>query len=51
MNTYSTWQEVFIQFIEQFGHNYKDSYNLAVEFEAHLRQNRLGRYYLIEGAL
>ena len=39
MKLYSSWQEAFIVFIAQFGHNYKDSYNLAVEFEMHFKQN------------
>ena len=46
--TYRTWQEAFMQFIRKYGHNYEDSYNMAVEFEMHLRQNRLGVYYLLD---
>ncbi len=45
---YNHWQDAFVVFIEQYGHNYQDSYNLAVEFEMHLRKNRLGCFYLLE---
>lgn len=46
MKHYSEWQKAFIEFITLYGHNYKDSYNLAAEFEQHLFQNRIGTYYL-----
>lgn len=46
MKTYSTWQEAFVDFIRAYGHNYDDSYNLAVEFEQHLTTNRLGVCFL-----
>ncbi len=49
MTTFRTWQEAYMQFIRLFGHNYTDSYNMNVEFEAHLRRNRLGRYFLKQG--
>ena len=48
---YKTWQETFIVFIQHYGHNYKDSYNLVAEFEAHLGCNRKGLYYLVDNVL
>lgn len=53
MKYYKTWQEAFIEFIERFGHNYEDSYNLSVEFELHLNKNKRGVYYIVwdKGAL
>lgn len=49
MKYYSTWQAAFVEFIEKFGHNYPDSYNLSVEFELHLRKNKLGTYFIYWG--
>lgn len=46
MKYYKTWQEAFIDFINHFGHNYKDSYNLAAEFEEKLGQNIKGVYFM-----
>ncbi len=43
---YKTWQEAYIAFIKQYGDSYKDAYNMSVEFEMHLRQNRHGVYFL-----
>ena len=52
MNTlYRTWQDAFIVFVRDYGHNYSDSYNMTVEFEAHLRRNRQGMYFLKDGVL
>ena len=47
MKYYSTWQAAFIEFIERYGSNYEDSYNLSVEFELHLKQNKNGAYFII----
>jgi len=33
-------------FIIMHGHNYKDAYNLTVEFENKLKQNVKGAYYM-----
>jgi hypothetical protein len=46
MRYYKTWQEAFIDFINEFGHNYKDSYNLAAEFEEKLGRNSRGVYFM-----
>lgn len=46
MKYYKTWQEAFLEFISLYGHNYKDSYNLAAEFEQHLQKNNKNVYYL-----
>ncbi len=46
MTPYKTWQDAFMAFIRQYGHNYHDSYNLAAEFEQHVTKNRLGVYFL-----
>jgi hypothetical protein len=51
MKAYTTWQEALVRFIELYGHNYKDSYNLTAEFEQHLTKNRLGVYFLRTGEL
>ncbi len=47
MTYYSNWQDAFIDFIKRFGHNYGDSYNLAVEFESYLNQNKKGTYFIV----
>lgn len=47
MTYYKSWQEAFVAFINKYGDNYKDTYNLSAEFEQQLRQNRCGTYYLI----
>lgn len=49
MRYYKTWQEAFKDFIERFGHNYEDSYNLAAEFEQQLNKNIKGVYYMYFG--
>lgn len=46
MRYYKTWQDAFIDFVKQYGHNYTDSYNLAVEFEDQLGKNIHGVYFL-----
>lgn len=46
MTYYKTWQDALMAFIEQYGHNYADSYNLAAEFEQHLGRNVRGVWYL-----
>lgn len=46
MTYYATWQQAFIEFISTYGHNYTDSYNMAVEFEQILHRNKRGVYYL-----
>ena len=46
MKYYSEWQDALLDFIKYYGHNYPDSYNLMVEFEEHLKQNKLGAYYM-----
>lgn len=46
MKYYSTWQDAFIDFIKQYGHNYAVSWNLAEEFEQQLGKNRHGKYFL-----
>lgn len=51
MKYYATWQEAFLDFIERFGHNYKDSYTLAAEFENNLNKNAKGTYYIYFGEL
>ena len=43
---YRTWQEALSDFVERFGHNYADSYNLAVEFEQHIKKNSKGVWFL-----
>ena len=47
MKYYSDWQTAFIEFIMHFGKEFEDSYNLAMEFERHLHQNRKGTYYIV----
>jgi hypothetical protein len=46
MTYYSTWQEAFIDFIKQYGNNFKDAYNLTMEFENELKQNIKGTYFM-----
>ena len=46
MKYYSTWQEALAEFIEQYGHNYKDAYTLTAEFEQLLFKNVKGAYYV-----
>lgn len=46
MKYYSTWQEALLDFVELFGHNYEDSYNLMAEFEEKLNQNIKGVYFM-----
>lgn len=49
MKYYSTWQEALADFLAKYGHNYKDVYNLMVEFEAQLKRNIKGTYFIYEG--
>ncbi len=49
MKYYTTWQEAFKDFIDRFGHNYEDSYNLAAEFEENLCRNIKGVWYIYLG--
>lgn len=49
MKYYSTWQEALSDFVERFGHNYADSYNLVAEFEEMLNKNIKGVYYIYFG--
>lgn len=46
MTYYSTWQEAMLDFIRLYGQDYEDSYNLAVEFEQHLKRNRMGAWFI-----
>lgn len=46
MKYYKTWQEALLDFVERFGHNYEDSYNLMAEFEEKLNQNIKGVYFM-----
>lgn len=46
MKYYRTWQEAFKDFIEYYGHNFKDSYNLAAEFEQQVGKNVKGVWFL-----
>ncbi len=48
MKYYSSWQEALMDFIKDYGHNYKDAYNLMVEFESQLKQNVKGTYFIYE---
>jgi len=48
MTFYSTWQEALMVFILMYGHNYKDSYNLMVEFENKLQKNAKGAFYFMQ---
>ena len=48
MTYYSTWQEALAEFITKYGHNYKDAYNLATEFEMHIKQNIKGSWYMLK---
>lgn len=49
MKYYSTWQEALLDFIERYGHNYQDSYNLTAEFEQKVKQNAKGVWYMYLG--
>jgi hypothetical protein len=51
MKPYKTWQEAFIAFVAQYGHNYTSAYILATEFEEHVTRNRHGTYFLSIGDL
>lgn len=51
MKYYKTWQDAFKDFLELYGHNYADSYNLAAEFEEHLDKNIKGVWFLRIGDL
>jgi len=46
INYYSTWQEALMQFLEQHGHEYSDSYVLLSEFESLLMRNIKGTYFM-----
>lgn len=46
MKYYKSWQEALVEFINIYGHNYKDGYNLLMEFEASLNQNVRGAYFI-----
>lgn len=46
MKYYSSWQDALIDFVADYGHNYKDAYNLMVEFEQQLFQNIKGAYFM-----
>ena len=46
MKYYSNWQDALMDFIASYGHNYKDAYNLMMEFEALLQQNIKGTYFI-----
>lgn len=48
MTYYKTWQDALIDFIYNYGHNYKDAYNLMAEFEQNLCQNLKGAYFMTE---
>ncbi len=49
MKYYSSWQEALVEFIDQYGHNYEDGYNLVAEFEQELQQNANGAYFMYKG--
>lgn len=49
MKYYKTWQEAFKDFIDHFGHNYEDAYNLVSEFEQQLNRNVKGVYFMYFG--
>lgn len=46
MKPFSSWQEALIEFINVYGHNYQNGYNLIEEFEHMLMQNRVGTYFI-----
>lgn len=46
MTYYSNWQEALMDFMKQYGHNYKDAYNMVVEFEQQLQRNFRGTYFM-----
>lgn len=46
MKYYKTWQAALVDFIELFGHNFEDSYNLTAEFELMLKRNIKGVWYM-----
>ena len=51
MKYYSSWQEALRDFVEHYGHNYKEVdevYALMVEFELELQRNVKGAYYMQE---
>ncbi len=48
MKYYSNWQDALQDFIKKYGHNYKDTYNLIVEFEEALEKNSKGIYYMYD---
>ena len=47
MKYYKSWQAALTDWIELYGHEFGDPYNLIVEFELHLKQNIRGTYYLL----
>lgn len=47
MKYYKTWQLAFMDFIREHGDEFQDSYNLSVEFESVLRQNRAKAFYMV----
>ena len=49
MKYFANWQDALVEYTKLYGHNYPDGYNLVVEFEQHLRKNRVGAYYLLLG--
>ena len=49
MKYYSKWQDALIDFIQQYGENYKNSYNLIEEFEQELCRNVNGVYFIYTG--
>lgn len=49
MKYYKTWQEALSDFIDRFGHNYADSYNLVAEFEEKLGRNIKGVWFMYFG--
>lgn len=46
MKYYKTWQEALVDFTKTYGHLHKDSYNLLIEFESNLFQNKNGSFYM-----
>ena len=46
MTYYKSWQDAFRDFLDTFGDNYLDAYNLTCEFESKLGQNSKGSYFL-----
>lgn len=46
---YTSWQDALTAFIKKYGHNYRDAYNLVMEFEQQLHQNSKGAYFMVGG--